>query len=72
LIAEDAGLQVPARDVQDFAALLRRAPGLPGLSVIATSPLGRDMLGPDREICLEEGAVVADSHPISLEGGARA
>jgi len=72
LIAEDAGLQIPPRDFRDFAALLRTAPDLLGVSLIATSPAGSDMLGPDREICIEEGAVVADSHPISLPGGARA
>ena len=63
LIAEDAGLQLSARDVAEFAALLRAAPSLVGVSVIATSPAGADILGPDREIRIEGGAVVADSHP---------
>lgn len=66
LIAEDAGLQLPPRDLGDFAALLRAAPGLLGVSVIATSPAHPDLFGPDREIRIERGAVVADSDPIPV------
>lgn len=63
LIAEDAGLQLPQRDLAEFAALLRAAPSFLGVSVIATAPAGAEILGPDREIRIEGGAVVADSHP---------
>jgi ABC-type lipoprotein export system ATPase subunit len=63
VIAEDAGLQLSERDLRDFAALLRAAPDALGVAVIATSPAGVDILAPDREIRLEHGAIVADSHP---------
>lgn len=70
LIAEEAGLQLLPDDFRDFAALLRAAPGSLGVAVIATSPAGAGLLGPDRELCLEEGAIVADSHPLSTEEAA--
>ena len=63
LIAEDTGLQLSPCDLGDFAALLRSAPGHLGVSVIATSLAPADILGPDREIRIERGAVVADSNP---------
>jgi ABC-type lipoprotein export system ATPase subunit len=67
LIAEDAGLQLPAADLREFAGLLRRVPEIPGISVIATSPAGAEILGPDREIRLERGVIAADSHPVEVE-----
>jgi ABC-type lipoprotein export system ATPase subunit len=66
LIAQDAGLQLPARELREFMALLRSAPDVLGVTVIATSPAGAQLLNPDREIRLERGTVVADSHPVSI------
>jgi len=66
LIAEDAGIQLPAREFRDFAALLRAAPEALGVSVIATSP-GGDEFCADREIRLEQGLIAADSHPIPVD-----
>jgi lipoprotein-releasing system ATP-binding protein len=66
LIAQDAGMQLKARDMREFTMLLRTAPGLLGVAVIATSPAELEMLGPDREIRLEEGRIVADSHPVTI------
>lgn len=66
LIAEDAGIQLPQRDLRDFAALLRAAPESLGVSVIATSQSAPDIFAPDREIRLERGAIVEDSHPLSV------
>jgi len=67
LIAEDAGLQLAAQELREFAALLRSAPGVLGVAVIATSPADPDILGPDREIRVEQGVVAADSHPVAVE-----
>jgi ABC-type lipoprotein export system ATPase subunit len=64
LIAENAGLHLPASDFREFAALLRSLPGLLGITVIATSPAGPEILNPDREIRLEHGLLAADSQPI--------
>jgi len=66
LIAEDAGLQLPPRDLGEFAALLRAAACRLGVSVIATSPASPDLFGPDREIRIERGAVVADTDPVPV------
>lgn len=66
LIAEDLGLQLSADDLPSFAALLRSAPDLLGVSVIATCPSGPGFLNPDREIRLEHGLVAADSDPIPI------
>jgi hypothetical protein len=44
--------------------LLRSLPGLLGITVIATSPAGPEILNPDREIRLEHGLLAADSQPI--------
>lgn len=67
LVAENAGLQLSARDFREFAALLRAAPDLLGVSVIATSPAAPEILSPDREIRLERGVIVADSNPGSVQ-----
>ncbi len=67
LIAEEAGLQLPPEEFRELAALLRAAPDLLGVSVIATSPAGPDILTPDREIRLEHGEITADSHPVSVQ-----
>lgn len=67
LIAEDAGLQLPAADLREFASLLRTVPDVLGISVIATSPAGAEIFGPDREIRLERGEIAADSHPTEVE-----
>ena len=72
LIAEEAGLQLPPEELRELAALLRAGAGLPGLSVIATSPAGPELLRPDREIRLEHGAIAADTHPVPLEEAPRA
>jgi len=66
LIAQDAGLQLPARELREFMALLRSTPDVLGVTVIATSPGGAELLNPAREIRLEHGSVVADSHPVSI------
>jgi ABC-type ATPase involved in cell division len=66
LIAQDAGLQLPARELREFMTLLRSTPDVLGVTVIATSPAGAELLNPDREIRLEQGSVVADSHPVSI------
>jgi len=66
LIAEDAGLQLSNHDLRDFASLLRSAPEALGVTVIATSPAGPDIFRPHREIRLDHGIIVADSHPVSL------
>jgi len=66
LIAEDAGLQLSPGDLADFAVLLRSAPGLLGVAVIATSPASPDLLGAAREIRIERGEVAADSNPIPV------
>jgi len=60
LIAEDAGAQLSAGELGEFAALLRAAATL-GVTVIATSPAGAETLGADREIVLEAGEIVADT-----------
>ena len=67
LIVEDAGLQLPERDLRAFLGLVRTVPSVLGISVIATSPAPLPMLAPDREIRLEGGCVVADSHPVPVE-----
>jgi ABC-type lipoprotein export system ATPase subunit len=67
LIAEDAGLQLSPEAFRDFAGLLRSASDRLGISVIATSPAAADILGPDREIRLEHGAIAADSRPVPIE-----
>jgi len=66
LIAEDACLQLPPRDAGELAALLRSVPPLLGISVIATSPASGEALAVDREVRLERGVIVADSHPFPL------
>jgi len=67
LIAEDVGLQLPASDAIELAALLRTVPDLLGISVIATSPAGPELLHPDRQVRLERGVIAADSQPVSVE-----
>jgi len=66
LIAQDAGLQLPAPDLVEFAALLRAVPERLGVAVIATSAAGPEILNPGREILFEEGAVASDSRPILI------
>jgi ABC-type lipoprotein export system ATPase subunit len=66
LIAEDAGLHLPATDLRGFAGLLRSVPDQFGISVIATSPAGPKIFGADREVRLEHGVIVADSQPIPV------
>jgi hypothetical protein len=41
-------------------------PPLLGISVIATSPASGEALAVDREVRLERGVIVADSHPFPL------
>jgi lipoprotein-releasing system ATP-binding protein len=67
LIAEIAALDLPPRELRDFAALLRSAPESLGVSVLATPPRGFDALGAEREIRLEGGTIAADSHPIPVD-----
>jgi len=68
LVAEDAGLHLSAREFRDFAALLRAAPDILGVTVIATTgAAGVEIFCPDREVRIERGAIVADSHPIPVE-----
>ncbi len=67
LIAEQAGAGLSPGEHQDFAALLRAAPDLSGVSVVATAPADARSFGAQREIRLDEGAVAADSHPIPVD-----
>jgi ABC-type lipoprotein export system ATPase subunit len=67
LVAEDAGLQLAATELREFAALLRAVSDVLGICVIATSPAGADILGPDREVRLEHGIIVADSQAIKVQ-----
>ena len=67
LIAEDAGLQLSGGDFAQATALLREAPRQFGVSVIATSPAGADVLMVDREVRVEDGAIAGDSNPVPLE-----
>jgi len=67
LIAEDFALQLPTREVAEFAALLHSIPQTLGISVVATSPMHPEALGPDREVRLEQGVIAADSNPYPLQ-----
>jgi ABC-type lipoprotein export system ATPase subunit len=67
LIAEDPGLQLATAELREFAALLRTVPERLGISIIATSPAGAEVLGAGREIRLERGVIVADSQPVEVE-----
>ena len=67
LIAEQAGLHIPAPELANFAALLRKVPEALGVSVIATSPAGAEPFHPDREIRLEQGTVALDTRPVIVE-----
>jgi len=65
LIADDAGLHIPAAEFRGYAALLRSVPEALGLAVVATSAAG--IFNPDREITLEAGCVASDTHPVPVE-----
>ena len=67
LIAEQAGLHIPAAEFGNFASLLRRVPEALGITVIATSPAGAGLFHPDREIRLDQGTVAADTRPVIVE-----
>ncbi len=67
LIAEDFALQLPTREVAEFAALLHSIPQRFGIAVVATSPMHPEALAPDREVQLERGIIVDDSHPYPLQ-----
>ncbi|HEX4084668.1 MAG TPA: ATP-binding cassette domain-containing protein [Chthoniobacteraceae bacterium] len=67
LIAEQAGLNIPPSEFHNFAALLRSVPETLGIAVIATSPAGAGLFHPDREIRLEQGAIAADTRPVTVE-----
>jgi ABC-type lipoprotein export system ATPase subunit len=67
LIAEDFALQLPTREVAEFAALLHSIPQRFGIAVVATSPIHPETLAPDREVQLERGIIVDDSHPYPLQ-----
>jgi ABC-type methionine transport system ATPase subunit len=64
VIAEEAGVHLAEREIAEFAALLRWVPERLGIAVIATLPVEAGALGPDREVRLEEGIIVADSRPV--------
>ncbi len=67
LIAEDFALQLPTREVAEFAALLHSIPQRLGISVVATSPMHPEALSPDREVRLEQGVIAGDSNPYPLQ-----
>ncbi len=67
VIAEDAGLQLPPSDLDNFAALLRAVPHQLGISLVATSPADAGFLEPDREIRIENGRLATDSQPIPVQ-----
>ena len=67
LIAEEAGLQLSAGELAEFASLLRATPALFGVAVVATSPSGAGLFTPDRVVRIERGAIAADSHPAPVQ-----
>ena len=60
LIAEAAGLHLPANELESFAALLRDVAHTLGTPVIATSGAGARTLGADCEVRLERGVIVSE------------